>query len=818
MMPSSTPLHRKTNPGRARRAARRAFLVLAVLLVLALGGGFWLRSRVRADLPQVVGERAVPGLAAPVTIRRDALGVPLVSGADRLDVARATGFLHAQERFFQMDLSRRKAAGELAEILGPPLVQEDRKNRVHGFRALAREALARSRPEERAIIEAYTQGVNAGLAALAAPPFEYLLLRADPIPWRAEDTVLVILAMYLELQHGSYPESSLGLLYELLPPPLADFLAPAGTDRDAPLVGGPLPTPPIPGPDVLDLRRTPPKAAALSRRGPRSPGDERAIAGSNSWAVAGSHTADGHAWVANDMHLPLGLPNLWYHAALSWPQAGETRRLVGVMLPGTPAIVVGSSGHVAWGFSNSQGDWSDLVVLEVDPRHPDLYLTPAGPRAFERRREKIRVHGGKDVPLEVRWTIWGPVVGSDHRGRLQALAWIAHDPAAVNLGILGLEEARTVEQAVEVAHRSGMPPQNFVVADDSGRIAWTIMGRLPRRVGFDGRLPVSWADGSRRWDGWLDTREVPRVVDPPSGRLWTANNRIVDGPMLSSLGDGGYDFGARAGQIRDALFALDRARPEDFLALQLDDRALWLARWRDLLLKTLTPKAVGASPRRALFRHLVESRWTGRASIDSVGYRLVRGFRIAVSDQVFASLAAPCLAVDPDFSPTPQFEGPLWKVVTERPPHLLDPHYRTWDEQFLAAVDALLDSYEKKKGTLADRSWGEFNTLSIQHPMSLALPFLSHWLDVPARPLPGDFNMPRVQHPAFGASERLVVSPGREERGFFEMPGGESGNPLSPHYADGERAWEEGRPTALLPGPVVDTLRLVPERPRRAHA
>jgi penicillin amidase len=161
----------------------------------------------------------------------------------------------------------------------------------------------------------------------------------------------------------------------------------------------------------------------------------------------------------------------------------------------------------------------------------------------------------------------------DHKGRRRALRWVAHDPAAINLEAMRLESARTLEEALAVAHGAGLPAQNFVVGDAKGGIAWTVAGRIPRRVGFDGRVPTSWADGRRRWDGWLDAREYPAVVNPPGRRIWTANNRVVNGPALGRIGVGNYDLGARAGQIRDQLRAGRRFRETDMLAIQLDDRA-----------------------------------------------------------------------------------------------------------------------------------------------------------------------------------------------------------------------------------------------------
>lgn len=827
-LPKQRPAFRSSR--RRGRRILRILLVLAVLIVvlaLAAGGGwFWLRGRLEASLPQLDGERAVAGLSAPVEIERDDLGVPTIRAASRIDAIRALGFLHAQDRFFQMDLLRRQAAGELAEVFGPAALETDKEHRVHRFRDVARRVVAMSPSEDRAMLEAYAAGVNAGLAALGAKPFEYLAVRAEPAPWRPEDSILAVHAMFIELndEDGS-SESNLGVLHDKLPAEMFEFLAPKGTEWDAPIEGRPFVTPPIPGPAVFNLRRglAPAKAAALparphltpSPRGERLEEDEAAAAvGSNNWAVAGTHTADGRALLANDMHLGIRVPNTWYRVSIVRPDGqGGSLRLTGVTLPGTPLVAVGSNGHVAWGFTNSYGDWTDLVVLErTDARDPDLYRTPEGPKRLRIVQEKIRVKGKPDETLEVKESIWGPVIDQDALGRPRALAWTAHHPEAVNLRAGGLETARNLEEAMAVANRSGIPPQNFVVADSSGRIGWTIVGQIPRRLGFDGRVPVSWADGSNRWEGWLAPEEFPRVVDPPSGRIWTANSRVVEGAMLARLGDGGYEFGARGKQIRDDLMKLERATPRDMLAIQLDDRALFLERWRGLLMTALTPQAVAADPRRRELKRLVQLTWTGRASVDSVAYRLVRMFRGNLRGMVFTALTGQGDKPETErFGPTPQFEGPLWRIVTERPLHLLDPKYQSWDEQILAAVDDTFEDLERQ-GTpeLAGRTWGERNTTRIQHPLSQAVPALGRWLDIPAHQLPGDENMPRFQNPTFGASERLVVSPGHEEAGYFHMPVGESGHPLSPYYRKGHEAWEKGEPTPFLPGTAVHRLRLTP--------
>jgi penicillin amidase len=798
--------------------------------VAAGGGGFYLRSRLQASLPQLDGERVLRGLGAPVRVERDALGVPLVRGGSRLDVARATGFLHAQERFFQMDLLRRSAAGELAALFGRVALEMDREARPLQLRQVARRALKGLRADERDLTAAYAEGVNAGLTALGAAPFEYLVLRAEPGPWRDEDSLLCALAMYRNLQgHQPDQESLRGLMRETLPPALADFLAPVGTEWDAPIEGGPVAMPAVPGPDVVDLRKARPEAdapvaetippddwsdlASLGVPIRLAAADDEFARGSNNWAVAGRLTTHGGALLANDMHLGLSVPNTWYRVSLTFPGADGERRITGVTLPGAPFTVAGSNGHVAWGFTNSEGDWADLIVLEPDPASPDRYLTPDGPRALERRVETIDVAGGKPERLVVESTIWGPVIDRDSAGRRRALAWVALRDGGLNASLFRMESARDLDEAQALAAEVGIPNQNLVVADGTGRIGWTIIGRIPRRVGHDGSVPTSWAGGRNGWDGWLAPAEYPRVVDPPSGRIWTANARVVGGDKLAKVGVGGYDLGARQGQIRDDLLATPKAGEDDMLGIQLDDRALFLERWQKLLLVTLGPEAVAKDSRRGEARRLVEG-WGGRASIDSVGYRIVRSFRDKVRSRVLDPLLAPVRAKDPKrvhrgAAPNARWEGPVWALVTARPAHLLDARYPSWDALLLDALDEVLAELSRI-GPLAERTWGERNTTLIRHPLSRAVPQLSGWLDMPRQPLPGDSNMPRVQAPEHGASERFAVSPGREELGYFHMPCGQSGHPLSPHYADGHEAWAKGEKTPFLPGPAVNVLTLVP--------
>lgn len=809
------------------RFARRlhpAWYVCSGLLALVLLAVLVPYFLLRGSLPLVAGTLRVDTLSAPATIERDALGTPVIRARSRQDLAYATGFAHAQDRFFQMDLMRRSAAGELSALLGPTVLEADRKLRLHGFKDVAQRVLDASAPEHRGLLDAYAAGVNAGLHALRVRPWEYLLLRAEPKPWTAQDSILAGFSMYLSLHDPSGKEElAREHLRSHLPEELFAFLHPVGTEWDAPIAGGTWRTPAIPGPDVIDLRGRRSEQNGVTRdktaraqfgSGTAFIGIDRfdvdQMPGSNAWAVAAEHTREGVSLLANDMHLGLRLPNVWYHARLI-VDGDEERDLVGLTLPGLPALIAGSNGRVAWGFTNSYGDWVDLVIVERDANDPDRYVTPEGTEPFEHRRERIEINDGSSEELEILLTRWGPIVRGEPDGRLLALAWTAHRPEATNLQMLEFERARSVEELFDLANRAGGPVQNILAADATS-IGWSLMGQLPIRKGYDSTVPSSWAAADTGWIGWRPASEYPRAVNPPGGKLWSANNRMIDAQLWFELvGEGRYDHGARASQIRDVLRTLPQASVEDLAQLQLDDRALFLARWRDLLLELSEGSAAGRdSSFEEALAHVRE--WSGRAAADDVGYRIVRAFRNQVRSDVFDMLtsAARANASDIEIIPSPQFEGPLWALVTERPHHLLTSEYDGWEALLRASLDAVLQKLIADCGQIASCTWGRENTLSMRHPLSAAIPFVSSWLDMPKVPLNGDSAMPRVQAPSFGASERLVIAPGHEERSVVQLPGGPVGHPLSPFYGAGHDEWVEGKARPLLPGQPEHVLRLEP--------
>ncbi len=785
------------------RWLKRAAITVAALALIAVVAA-WLI--VRASLPGLDGTATLAGITDVASIERDAYGIPTITAANRVDLAFATGYAHAQDRYFQMDLIRRRAAGELSALIGAATLGSDRHYRFHRFRARAEAAVAALEPGHRALLDAYARGANAGLASLGSRPFEYWLLGAEPEPWRTEDSVLVVYAMFMTLNDSrATRDVQRSYVHTVMPESVYAWLYPDGTAWDAPVIGDARPEVPFPGPEALSLRDVEVEDGVAPSELTEPP-----IPGSNNWAVSGALTLTGQALVANDMHLGINVPNIYYQAHLV--TTGDAPiDIMGVSLPGSPFIVAGSNTDMAWGYTNSYGDWSDAVLL-VPGAEPGTYRTPEGDREFARHVELIEVKGEVPVEYEVRETIWGPVAElSDPRGEI-AVSWIAHRPEAVNINIVNLETASSVQEAIEVANSMGIPPQNFVTGDRDGNIAWTIAGRIPRKADFDPLLPADWSE-QHGWQGWLEPDEYPRIVNPESGRLWTANTRVVDGELLEPIGDGGYDRGARGRQIRDGLEARDSFTPDDMLAIQTDDRALFLDRWQALLVRVLDdPRHAGDED---LMEYLDLTRdWLPAAVPESVGYRLVRGFRLEAQSRAWGALMEPVRRAwgeDVDTWRSPQFEAALWQLVTEQPEHLLPANYATWDDFLVDAVRGSIAYYHDNYSTpLSERNWGEINTARIQHPLSLAVPELSGWLDMPSIPLPGDADLPRAQGPGFGASERFSVSPGDRANGIMHMPVGQSGHPLSPYYARGHSDWVDGRASPFMPGEAVHKLELVP--------
>jgi len=757
--------------------------------------------------PVLDGERSLRGLSAPVTVSRDADGVATVTARSRLDLARATGFLHAQERFFQMDLTRRSGAGELAALVGSRALPLDRERRLFRLRERARGQIQQLPADQQALLYAYRDGVNAGVQQLYTKPFEYFLLGQDVQPWKVEDTFLVAAAMFFMLT-DEHAERALKLarMESALPKAWVDFLVPTRTPWDAPLQGESESLRPMPAADVLDLRDLP--DAAFS--GPPASTRRLSGLGSNNFAVAGQRTRGDGALLAGDMHLGLDVPNTWYRMRFRLqpdedgvPDNGLD--MVGVTLPGLPVMIAGSNGHVAWTFTNSYGVWSERVVLEGSA---EGYRTPDGEEAFTVHTESLEVAGGAAATLTVRDTRWGPAVSGTTEDETHAVRWTGAREGGINLELMGMEGARTIEEAMGVLNGAGVPPQSAVIASRSGRIAWTIAGRIPQRDGAPAaQRPLPWQQ-AQAWRGWLADGAFPRLTDPAQGMIATANARLLSGEDLARVGDGGYAFSARQKRLVDRLGeAGDALDPAAALAVQSDIESHYLDHWQGMLRQLLNTPESEAYAWRETVRALL-SPAVPKASVNSAQYALLRAWNQRVSDQVLHAVAAPVRAQFADFViDFPNSQAAVLALARRQPPHMLDPRYDSWSAMLLDALDHVI---AQGRGPLSERHWGAVNQLDMRHPLSAAVPGLGWLLDMPAQALPGDRDVIRVQGPRFGASQRLAVTPGRENEGIFHMPGGQSGHPLSPHYRAGHEDWVHARPSPLLPGETASTLRLRP--------
>jgi penicillin amidase len=672
----------------------RGRVLAAVGVILGLGIASLLCAG-SASLPVRDGVLKLPGLQAPVAVAFDGYGIPVVTAGDRLDAMRALGYVTAQDRLFQMDLLRRNSAGRLAEVLGESALQVDLRQRNLGLSPVAETVLRRLPEEQRAVLEAYTEGVNAFLEQMTVPPFEFLLLGYRPARWSPTDSILVVLAMFQMLNGYEDDERMRTVMKASLPEDVTGFLLPPLDTYTARLFTGTMrqrsPVS-VPVEALASLRQAGGQSRAIQTS--VVPGRKREL-GSNAWAVAGAKTEDGRAILANDMHLDVGVPNIWYRVQLRYGRV----EVAGVIVPGIPVVIAGSNGLVSWGMTNVEGDFLDLVRLDLNPNNADEYATPDGWRRFTIRNETIAVKGDRDRVVEFKETLWGPVAEKPLMGHPVALRWIALDPDAVDLGLLQMDQARTVKEAIAVANRAGGPPNNVVLAAADGHIAWTFMGRIPVRRGFDGSVSVSWADGRTGWNGFIAPDELPRIIDPPSGFLVSANHRMVGEEYPHVIGHA-FANGYRAYRITQRLRDKDRFHETDLLALQLDTTAQLYEFYRDLVKRLLSESVIEENPDLADVRRVVEA-WEGRADSDSKGFGLLVAFRRTLAASVFAPFLQSCREQDAGFVYDGDLDTPLRTLLTEQAPAVLpDPaRFADWNtfllHQLKQTVETLKTDYDQ---------------------------------------------------------------------------------------------------------------------------
>lgn len=585
--PASPHLPQAPTP---RAGARRwAWAVLLGLLILGLVVAAALAWHLHRAQPSWSGNFALPpssGLAGPVRIERDANAVPTIHAETLNDLMFGLGWAHAQDRLWQMEVHRRIGAGRLSEAFGSATLDNDRFLRALGIRRAAERQWEQLAPQSQQLLEAYAAGVNASVAQLRALPPEFVLTGVQPEPWHPIDSLSWTLMMAWDLG-GNWTTELMRLrlsavldvqrIQELLPPTpgqrlpkLRDY---SQTYRELGLHG---PT------DGASAEASPSRLwEALSDAAPLS-GVEGT--GSNNWVLSGDRTTTRKPLLANDPHLGLSAPALWYMARLQSPQL----RAAGATLPGVPLVVLGQNAHLAWGFTNTGPDVQDLYIEAIDGQDAKRYRTPNGSLPFEIHEERIRVKGGADVQMTVRSTRHGPVISDagtlkdltpalERQGYVLALRWSALEPDMDMVGAgLGLVMADSVESFLRASQRWYAPMQNMVVADQAGRIAMVAAGRVPmRRPDNDlmGTAPALGWESRYDWVGWVPFDETPRTIDPPSGAIATANQRIHGDDYPHFLGTD-WALPYRQQRIEQLLSAKPRHSLDDLIAVQQDEKSL----------------------------------------------------------------------------------------------------------------------------------------------------------------------------------------------------------------------------------------------------
>ena len=795
------------HPRRLLRRLRAPLIGLGALVLLAalgVAGALW------ATLPPRQARVAIDGLAAPVTITFDQYGIPRIRAASMADAMTALGYVHARDRLFQMELMRRVAAGRLAAIVGPTALPLDREMRTLGLARAARADLAALPAATRALLAAYARGVNAFIAAhgrFAAPAFLWL---GAPKPWRPADSLLWAKTMGLWLSLNWRQELARWQLARHAHLSRAAILAlwphqhEAGRP-DAALAPGPL------APDPLGARRL----AALTARAiaaalPSFPAAfTQPDAASNAWAVDGRHSATGQPLLAGDPHLGFGFPSLWYLVRIDTPHT----TLVGATAPGVPGVVLGRNRHIAWSFTSTGADVQDIFV--ETPVGQGDYATPDGPRPFHVRTERIRVRGGKAVLLKVRSTRHGPVISDlfDPSGPVLAVAMANLQPGDTAAeGLLALDQADSVAQAGQAAALISSPVQNLIVADAS-HIGLFVTGRVPLRRAGDGAMPVDGASGADDWIGWASGAALPRIVDPPSGRLLNANNRVAPADFPVFLGrDWFADWRARRirALLRRKMDHGERFTLGDFVSMQRDVTSLFArALLPDLLAVPPPPGPAGVAlrllagwhgaMRRDLPQPLIFQAWTRRF------YQLVMQ-RAQIPPQD-AGFVAPLTEFLPAvLGPGRVRGGGRWCGGD------CAPLLRTALEQAVAGLVARFgpDPAAWRWGTahravFADPLLGRIPLLGRLARFAIAAPGSATTIDAAATPV-GHFTA--VHGPEF----RAVYDLADLDASRFIMAPGQSGNPLSRFADDLLRRWRDGRTITIGPraAKVTATLRLVP--------
>lgn len=784
----------------SRSWKRAAWILLLVMVLLVLGLAGAVLYLVRRPIPPTNGTARLPGLAASVTVVRDETGIPHITAANQADVFRAQGYVMAQDRLWQMDLYRRTAAGRLSEIAGPAALDRDQFIRTFGLHRAAEQEWAALPSVAQAAVREYTAGVNAYLASHHdALPLEFTILGYQPAPWTPVDTVAI---GKLEAW-----DVAANLNHEVV---LADLQAQLGAARAASL----LPAYPDGKPIIVQ-----PSALAGDPRGTILPqrrsglfgdADSDSLIGSNNWVVDGTLSADGYPLLADDPHLRQQNPAIWY--AMHLRALDGSLDVAGVALPGAPGIIIGHNRDIAWGITDLTPDVLDVFVEHLDEAdHPGQYEYMDQWLPLQVATETINVKGQAPVACVVRSTRHGPLFNSAYPTLKQpvALQWTGAQPGGLLLAGLKLDQAANWDQFHAALTTWDAPGQNFVYADRAGNIGYQATGRWPIRQGGNGQVPVAGWTGANEWVGFVPYEQMPRVYNPPTHYIVTANNRVTS-PAYPYLINGYWPPWFRAERIQQMLSSKTQWTVDDFKALQYDTHNLIAVRVGTYL-AALTGSDARLQQAAALFKNwggdirtespvaalyeVTFSHMFTNTFVDELGPSLAASYRLHISTAP-ATLLYEMLA-DPN--------NVWWDDVTT-------PQRETRDDILRRSLHEAGDEVRARQGTdMGKWSWGALHTMTFAHPLGAIQP-LDRLLNFGPFATPGDEftvatgwfpgNNPYVQ--GSNASVRLITPTGNWDQTRLIFSPGESGQLGSPHWGDLTADYLQGRyrPLPWLPDQI----------------
>lgn len=794
------------------RTGLRIFYWVFTVVVIAFGAVAW--WFIYRPLPQMDGSASLPGLRQDVTVERDQWGVPHVRAGSVEDLAEAQGYVMAQDRLWQMDLLRRAARGQLSEILGNRTLKIDESFRTYGFARAAERDATLLDPDSRRVMEAYSHGVNQFIEQHKNNlPLEFSLLRYQPAPWQPSDTLAISGYMYRTLTDTWERELNRAKVTERAGAERAKDLFSEEAAMDHFIVGDPKiiddgsqrsaaddgedDDDDMDSDDVIKTSYGPPRGIGVSESDPdltsalarsvegfleASKSEIRQGLGSNNWVVSGAHTVTGKPLLANDTHLELTIPSIWYEIHLSAPGWN----VKGFTLPGAPMVIIGHNDRIAWGFTNNGADVQDLYAETFNPAAPDEYRVKGAWTKAQIIDEIIRVKGQPDEHFKVTVTRHGPIV-ERNGDKAYAMRWTATEPGGLANSYNWLGKARNWKEFREIMKRVWGPGQNAVYADVEGNIGYVMAARVPIRKKGRGEVPVPGDTDDFEWTGYIPFEQLPQALNPESGLIVSANARVV-GPLYKPYLTDRWEEPYRTTRIYDLLHDRHDLRPEDMLKVQTDTYSYPHA----FLAEQLAAAARTAKPKDARAQTLIDGLrdWNGIADAESPEVSFLHATRRMALDL----LLEPFLGKETNLY---QWRSTtfLQKILTDRPAKWLPPAYKNYDELLAAAADLAVGSLAKqsKSERANDWAWSRFNSLDMVHPIGHE-GLLKTFLSITGKPQSGTLYSVRAATKTHGPAMRFVGNPGNWDQSILLIPSGESGQPGSSHYSDQFSYWYEGRP------------------------